>query len=100
MAPTSSQVILAANDIDLRERISAVASINGISTLDIASITWEIIAQEILINGNTVSIATAYDYAYNVRKEYVDSTPPLPGKNPSAVTDEIILAALRARLPE
>lgn len=94
---TSNQIIAAANDPELQERIVALAAKRGIPTPreSVQTRLMEIVAKDIEGTGASASsIATVYEYAAVTFKPA-----PRPGSNPAAVTDEQIEKALQALWP-
>lgn len=89
--PTSAQIIAAYRDSDLLERITAIAAAEGIANPDqwVGMRIRQIVAADLDGDGGASnSIASVYEYA-------VETTPPRPGANPAAVTDDHIRTALQ-----
>lgn len=90
--PTSESLINAAADTDLALRFVALGATLGYTQGDIESNLRKLVAAQLNANGDTV--ASVYDYAYQVRKQALDAVPPSPGANLAAVTDDYIRSAL------
>lgn len=89
----------AANDSDLRARLELAAAEAGLAPTDTASrqVVWDQIIRIVtapLADG--ISIADAYAYADNVRREALAKIPPSTGSDPAAVTDGMIREAVAA----
>lgn len=93
MSQTSAALIAAYADNDLYERIVALAATLGITPDQVADKRWAMVIAA-ANDGGTDTITSVYAYAMDVRAQAVAALPPLPGINPSAVTDEHILYAL------
>lgn len=88
--PTSQQIIEAQADRDLRARFVALAAKRGIQNPEhwVTLNMHALVAADLDGDGpNTDSVASVYDYA-------VATTPPRPGANPAAVTDDHIDSAI------
>lgn len=93
MSVPSAALIAAFADNDLYERIVAVGATLGITPDQIAEKRWPLVIAEAQ-TGGTDTIASVYAYALDVRNQQVAALPPMPGKNPAAVTDDQIRHAL------
>lgn len=90
--PTSNQILAAAGDLDLRERLIALAAQDPTITDPHAWVNsrlQQIVGVAIDSNGEATTIASVYDYAVATYQP----TPP-PGKNLAAVTDAHLRAAI------
>lgn len=96
---TTEQHMRARGDQDLLNRFIAKAEMMGIDNASgfVQGNIPELIRQ-VVADGQTVS--DVYSYAAETRDNYVEATPPLPGSNMGAVTDEHLATALTAVLPE
>ncbi len=95
MADTTAQHIVARNDEDLKERLVAVAEQAQIPN---ASQFVDMNMGRLVstpIDGSS-TITTVHAYASQVRAEAVAQLPPPAGKNPAAVTDTQLSAAIQA----
>lgn len=93
MSVPSAALIAAFADNDLYERLVALGATLGLTPDQIAEKRWPLIIAQANNTGSD-TIASVYDYAYEVRANAVAALPPAPGKNPGAVTDDHILYAL------
>lgn len=98
MSVPSAALIAAFADNDLYERFVALAATLGITPDQIADKRWQMVIAD-ADDGGTDTIASVYDYAYDVRNQAVAALPPPPGQNPGAVTDQHILYALANVFP-
>lgn len=95
--PTTQQYITAKNDSDLISRLIAQAEMMKIpGASDFVNTHLTELLQVPL--GETDTIVSVHAYADGVRKAYVAATPPPPGLNLGAVTDEHMATALSAVL--
>lgn len=95
MADTTAQHIAARQDTDLKDRLVAAAEQAHIpqpATFVEANI-GKLISTP--IDGDT-TITTVHAYAADVRRIAVEALPEAPGKNPGAVTDTHLAAAIAA----
>lgn len=91
---TSAQIIAAASDGDLLARAAALGAMLG-HTQPVIEHAWRrLVSTEVTIGGETTTLARVHDYAAQVREQALAQVPDLPGRNPAAVTDAMILAAL------
>lgn len=94
---TTADHISARGDTDLFARFVAKAEQLGLKDAS----TWvqarmgSLVTEK--IDGNQ-TVTDVYAYAVNVRREYVEATPPLPGANLGAVTDPHLQTAIEALL--
>lgn len=90
----SQNLIVSSKDADLKERIVVLAAEMGISNPEawIAANMLNLVSTDVDSAGNT--LASVYEYAYNVYQEKLRALPEAPGKNPGAVTDAHIRHAL------
>jgi len=94
MASTAEHLV-ARSDPDLLQRLIATAEQAGIPSAQ----SWCEHNLGQLINadvGAGSTIATVHAYAAAVRQTAVDALPPLPGRDPAAVTDTHLRAAVDA----
>ncbi len=98
MSVTSAALIAAFADNDLYERIVALGATLGLTPDQIAEKRWPLVIAQVNNTGND-TVASVYDYAFDVRAQAVAALPPAPGKNPGAVTDDHILYALGIVFP-
>ena len=89
MTATSSQIISASSDTDLRRRFRAVAAAMGIDNPQafVESRLDELAAAPVDDEGSTVG--SVYEYAVATYKPA-----PRPGENPAAVTDDHLRYAI------
>lgn len=97
MSQTSAALIAAFADNDLYERIVALGATLKLTPQQIADARWKLVIAPAAATG-TDTIASVYAYALDVRNQAVAALPPMPGKNPAAVTDDQILHALAATI--
>lgn len=89
----------ARGDQDLMNRFIAKAEMMGIDNASgFVLSNMPGLIRQVVADGQTVS--DVYSYAAEVRDTYVADTPPLPGANLGAVTDDHLTTALTAVLPE
>lgn len=97
MTATSKQIIEAAADAELRERIIALAAqlpeVENPAAV-VSTKLLKIVGVDITVNGEPSSIAKVYEYAVDTHLPHMAT----PGSNPGAVTDDHIRAALEAVL--
>lgn len=95
MTDTTAQHIAARDDEDLVARLIATAEQAGIPNPDsfVRTNVGKIISTE-TVPGSTIT--TVHAYASAVRQTAVDALPEVPGKDPAAVTDEQLTAAIQA----
>lgn len=96
---TTAEHIAARDDQDIRERLVATAEMMGIPN----AAGWALanaaalVAVPVTVSGENTSITATYAYAAAVRDEYLADERALPpGKNPGAVTDPVLSAAVTA----
>lgn len=94
---TSTTIITAVQDHDLRQRAIAIAAQEGVKLpeAEIAQRAYELVTAPVDDQGNTV--ASVYEYAATRREQAIAAIPPAPGADPSAITDEHLAYAIRAR---
>lgn len=96
---TTAEHIAARDDQDIQARLIATAEMMGVENAR----TWvtqhlaTLVAEPVIVNGESTSITATYAYAAAVREEYLaDSRALPPGENPGAVTDPILAAAVES----
>lgn len=91
---STAAFIACTSDADLIRRVQAVAQMAGVSNAE----SWATanLAAICLHAGAGGVIADSYAYALAVRDEHVAATPPPPGVNPAAVTDDMLNEAVNA----
>lgn len=91
---SSSDLIAAAGDADLRARLVALLAASGHQTPagTVEQRIGQIVAQAISTQGQ--SIADVHAYTAARRAQAVAALPPAPGADPAAVTDAQLRAAL------
>ena len=96
VTPNSRAIIAAAADEDLAARALAVAVVLGIPNAEYQTekVRRALVVAPLDESGST--IATVHEYAVQVREDHIAATPPPPGANPAAITDEHLAAAWRA----
>jgi hypothetical protein len=95
---TTTQHINTRNDPDLLDRFIAAAEQANVENAS----AWvqANIGQLICVTvDDTKTISDVHAYAAETRQKYVDATPPRPGANLGAVTDEHLAAAISATIP-
>lgn len=92
---TTADHMAARGDQNLLNRFIARAEMMGIPNASswIQSNMGLLVTQAV---DGTQKVTDVYAYAANVRKEYVEATPPLPGENLGAVTDSHLEVAISA----
>lgn len=95
---TSTTIITAVQDHDLRQRAIAIAAQEGVPLpeAEIAQRIYELVTAPVDDQGNTV--ASVYEYAAAKREEAIAAIPPAPGADPAAITDAHLAYAIRACL--
>lgn len=100
---TTAEHIAARDDQDIQARLVAAAEMRGVENAR----AWvlqhlpRLVAAGVTVNGENTSITATYAYAAAVRAEYLADPRTLPpGKNPGAVTDPILDAAIAEVLGE
>lgn len=93
----TKQHILTRNDSDLVARFIAQAEMMNIPNPQnwVTNNMSKLIAVDV---EGTQSVADVYSYAREVREQYIENIPELPGQNLGAVTDEHLEAAIDAVL--
>jgi hypothetical protein len=103
MSATTAQHIAARDDIDLIQRFIAKAEMMGLDAP--GSFVQNNIATLISVDIDTATpglqtVTDVYAYAAGIRQAHIEATPPAPGLNPAAVTDEQIEQAINVvRVP-
>ncbi|WNN95017.1 hypothetical protein SEA_MAGRITTE_40 [Microbacterium phage Magritte] len=96
---TTEQHMRARGDQDLLNRFIAKAEMMGIDNASgFVQSNMPSLIRQVVADNQTVS--DVYSYAAEVRDNYVEATPPLPGANLGAVTDDHLATALNAVLPD
>jgi hypothetical protein len=97
MMSTSAEHMAARGDNDLLQRFAAVAEQEGMANAQswVAQNMGQLVNQK--VDGNQ-KVSDVFAYAANTRREYVEATPPMPGANLGAVTDDHIRTAVAALL--
>lgn len=98
---TTAEHIAARDDQDIQARLIATAEIRGVLNARawVGQHLAELVSTGVVVNGENTSVTATYAYAAAVREEYLADERALPpGKNPGAVTDPILLAAVEAVL--
>ena len=88
---TSSALITAAQDADLRARAIALVEARGISSAGLYDRMTELVAQPVQ---DGQCIADVYAYATLTREQAIAAVPPTVGTNLAAVTDAQLVTAL------
>jgi hypothetical protein len=99
---TTAEHIAARDDLDLQKRLIAAAEQLGYENAQslVASRFGALVSAEVEVYGQSTSVGKVHAHAAGVRRELMESEAAMPpGLNPSAVTDEILRAALAATLP-
>ena len=93
---TTAQHIATRDDKDLRERF--VASAEQAHIPNPAQFVEMNLGRLIStpIEGTHTTITTVHAYASEIRRQALESVPPEPGKNPAAITDTHLSAAIAA----
>jgi hypothetical protein len=97
--PTTNEHIAARDDLDLQYRLIAAAEQMEIPNAQgaVASVLGTLISRPITVNGEETTITRVHAYAAGVRAEHLADPKALPpGKNPAAVTDDHLRAAIAA----
>lgn len=92
---TTEQHINARNDNELLQRFIAKAEMLGVDNPS----GWIQSNMPHLINATVAEgqkVSDIFAYAHETRQAYIAATPPLPGANMGAVTDEHLQAAIEA----
>lgn len=90
----SKNLIVSSKDADLKERVTVLAAEMGISNPEswVAANMLTLAATE--VDGESNTVASIYEYAYETYEKALAALPEKPGKNPGAVTDTHIRHAL------
>lgn len=91
----SQEIIEAAADNDLLERALALGLSLGIAESGVRDAFRRIVAGSVEVDGETTSVAVVYATAKATYEEAIRNLPPVPGKNLSAVTDDVLSAAIQ-----
>lgn len=93
MPTTTNQHIRAKSDMDLLQRFIAKAEMMNLPNPQaFVQNNLPLLVSQV-VEGDD-SIADIYAYAAETRDNYIAATPPLPGANLSAVTDDYLEAAI------
>lgn len=93
--PTSTEIVGALGDGDLRQRIAAIATREGV----VDPQQWTTDRLGTIVTMQTAggeTIAGMHGYAASIRQQAIDAIPMPPGLDPAAVTDAAILEIVTA----
>lgn len=97
--PTTAQHMNARGDAELQARLIAKAEMMDVPNPAgwVQANMAQLITQEV---DAPQTITDVFAYADEVRRTYIEATPPTPGSNPGAVTDIHLETAITALLAE